>query len=72
MCDDALLLGRAALPEGVVIKQIDIVEDGDLMSKMASRIPVMQIESVELNWPFEKHDIQNAWKQRATKRRYLL
>lgn len=72
LCDDALLLGRAALPDGVIIKQIDIVEDENLINAMANRIPVMKLGDVELNWPFEKQDIQDAWRQKTTKRRYLL
>ncbi len=72
LCDDALLLGRSSLPDGVIIRQVDIVEDENLINSMANRIPVMKLGNIELNWPFEKKDIQNAWRQRSTKRRYLL
>ena len=72
LCDDALALGRATLPKGVSIKQIDIVEDENLMNAMATRIPVMKMGNYELNWPFEASDIQEVWRQHSPKRRYLL
>jgi len=72
LCDDAFLLGKDALPDNVVIRHVDIVEDEGLINSMANRIPVMKVGDLELNWPFEKKDIQNAWRQRPTRRRYLL
>lgn len=72
LCDDALTLGRASLPKGVSIKQVDIVEDELLLKSMATRIPVMKLGNDELNWPFEKKDIEKVWRQNSSKRRYLL
>ncbi len=72
LCDDAMSLGRDALPDNVIIRQVDIVEDEALINSMANRIPVMKVGDLELNWPFEKKDIQSAWRQKSTRRRYLL
>lgn len=72
LCDDALTLGRDSLPKGVSIKQIDIVEDELLLNTMATRIPVMRLGNDELNWPFEKSDIQKVWRKHSPRRRYLL
>lgn len=72
LCDDALQLGQAALPKGVSIQQIDIVEDEALVKSMGTRIPVMKVGDVELNWPFEKQDVERLWRTKVSRRRYLL
>jgi len=71
LCDEAMILGKSSLPSGVIINKVDIVEDEALLSSMATRIPVMKMGDVELNWPFERQDIQRVWRQKASKRRYL-
>ena len=72
LCDDALIMGRDALPKDTVIKQIDIADDEALVLSMGNRIPVMKVGDKELNWPFEKQDVQKIWRQTSSRRRYLI
>ncbi|TBR38554.1 glutaredoxin family protein [Marinomonas agarivorans] len=71
LCDQALALIQQSLPNSVVIKQIDIVDDPALLESMALRIPVVQVGNMELNWPFDAGDIQNLWQRQPSGRRYL-
>lgn len=72
LCEDALALIHLALPQGININKVDIVEQPELLDSMSERIPVMSIGSVELNWPFSQQDIESVWQKQTSQRRYLL
>lgn len=71
LCDDALMLVKQALPDGVAIQQIDIADQPKLVESMGQRIPVAKIGQTELNWPFSLEDAQQLWQKQTSGRRYL-
>ncbi len=56
LCHDAQsLLARMKL----VWCDVDIVDDDTLLERYGTRIPVLQHEQHELNWPFLEKDVLN-------------
>ena len=72
LCDEAFALIKASLPTGIDVEKVDIIDSPELLDSMSERIPVMSIDSIEVNWPFSSTDIQALWTKSTSHRRYLL
>ena len=58
LCEQALALVRAAQGElNLVIQEIDIANSDELLDRYGIRIPVLQHDGRELNWPFDQTDL---------------
>ncbi len=58
MCEQALTLVHPFLSSNLSLKEVDISESDDLMSRYGIRIPVIKrIDSgAEIGWPFDQQD----------------
>lgn len=60
LCDEALLIIEDALQGRVYqLDRIDISTCDELMSHYAYKIPVLQHNHVDLDWPFSREDVLN-------------
>ena len=61
LCDDAeRLLAHTSAALRLDWEYIDIALDNELVDRYGTRIPVLIINTHELNWPFSLLDIQRA------------
>lgn len=60
LCDEALEIVEAALAgRRYQLDIVDISKSDELLEKYAYSIPVLQLDSEALNWPFEVADVHN-------------
>ena len=58
LCEEALeaLMASKAL-RGWSIRAIDIMQSEDLTAVLGERIPVLELDGVQLDWPFNEADL---------------
>ncbi len=56
LCDQALHMVRATVPDDLTIDETEISNSEELMRRYAVRIPVVRLhnQSTELGWPFDE------------------
>ncbi len=54
LCHDAQTLLNHL---GLAWQDVDIIDHEDLLENYGARIPVLQLQSRELDWPFQSQDI---------------
>ncbi|WP_256582234.1 glutaredoxin family protein [Pseudomonas sp. MYb185] len=54
LCEECLMLTQPLQGNGILVRQVDIVEDPELLERYQLRIPVLRREDTgaELDWPF--------------------
>ena len=58
LCERAArLLGSMPELTGVTVRVVDIVSDDRLYRRLATRIPVLEVDGIELDWPFNADDV---------------
>lgn len=54
LCEQALALVQASLPQNWILEEVDISDSEELFERYGTTIPVVKVEhsARELNWPF--------------------
>lgn len=60
LCEQAESLIRQVMPMEWQITHVDVAEDDTLLEQYGERIPVVEIKSQELAWPFGLLELQAA------------
>lgn len=55
LCEECLLLTRPLQGNGILVREVDIVEDPALLERYQLRVPVLRRDDTgaELDWPFD-------------------
>jgi len=60
LCEEAeTLLNQIALPANLQIEKRDIIDKEEWLEKYRISIPVLAFNEKELNWPFNKNQIEH-------------
>lgn len=59
LCEECLLLTQPLAGNGIQVRQVDIVDDPELLERFQLRIPVLRRDDTgaELDWPFGLNEL---------------